>query len=61
MLILGILVPALGAGPPLAAPELQPAAPAVQTLINVGIVLATVSSFVMCALVLYGLRTRERV
>jgi hypothetical protein len=58
MAILGIITPALGASPSLAVPE-APAAPGpVQALVVAGIVLATVSSFVMSGLVVYGLRRR---
>ena len=56
MAILGVVVPAMGAAPPIAAPEVPPPAGAAATLTTVGIVLATVSSFMMAGLVLYGLR-----
>jgi hypothetical protein len=57
--ILGVLVPALGAAPELAVPEAPPAVGGVKALLIAGIVIATVSSFVMSILVLVGLRGRR--
>jgi hypothetical protein len=58
MAILGVITPALGASPSLAVPEAPAAPPAVQGLVVFGIVLATISSFAMSGLVVYGLRSR---
>jgi hypothetical protein len=60
MLLLGILAPALGGLPPLAVPEAPPASPVASLVVTSGIILATVSSFVMAGLVLYGLRSTDR-
>jgi hypothetical protein len=60
MVILGVLIPALGASPSLVVPEAPPAAAAVQALEVVGVVLATISSFTTSILVVVGLRDRGR-
>lgn len=56
--VLGIAAPALGASPGLVAPEAPPAPPGVQALVTAGIILATVASFALSGLVVYGLRQR---
>lgn len=56
MVILGVLGPALGSYPSLVIPDAPPVAAGVQALVTSGIILATVSSFAMASLVLYGLR-----
>ena len=59
MLVLGILTPALGGAPELAAPEAPPAPPGVKAMITAGIVFATVVAFVMSGLMIRGLRERR--
>jgi hypothetical protein len=61
MLILGIVLPAMGIAPALAVPEGPAPAGLGQTLLVFGIVLATITSFVMSGLVLYGLRSPSRI
>jgi hypothetical protein len=57
LVVLGILGPALGATPALlAGPDTPPTPPGVEALVVAGIVVASVSSFVMSGLVIYGLR-----
>lgn len=61
MLMLGILAPALGASPSLAVPEAPPAPAGVQAMVTVGIILASVASFLMAGIAAYGLRERAAV
>ena len=56
--VLGILVPALGGAPAIAVPEAPPAPHGVMVLLAVGVTFASIVSFLMAGLVLYGLRHR---
>ena len=58
MVVLGILAPALGGAPAIAVPEAPAPADGVKALLVAGIAFATVASFLMAGLVLYGLRRR---
>jgi hypothetical protein len=58
LLVLGILIPALGGAPAIAVPDAPPAPGGVKALLAVGIIFASVVSFLMAGLVLYGLRRR---
>jgi hypothetical protein len=59
LVVLGILAPAVGVGPPLGGAGLPPAPAWAQGLVNVSLVLVTVSSLLMSILVVVGLRGRE--
>jgi hypothetical protein len=59
MVILGVALPLLGAGPAIASPETPEPVGAVAGLLVAGISLATIISFTMCGLVIYGLRGRH--
>jgi hypothetical protein len=56
MLVLGILAPVLGGAPTISVPEAPPAPGGVKAMIGAGVAFATIASFVMVGLVLYGLR-----
>lgn len=53
---LGVFAPSMGVGPPIIAPNAAPAPAWAQGVVNVTLVIVTLSSFLMAGLAIHGLR-----